>query len=81
MVQTRSSVKKIESGKARNNDGRITTEHSPGNSVPSPAKKRRINDKAAPKRQCRGKPEGELCQLNLDVLFLVRISLFVSTVC
>ena len=45
--------------------------------VASPAKKRRVE--SFQKRR-RGKGV-ELCQLNLDVLFLVRISLFFWTVC
>ncbi|KAF8549533.1 hypothetical protein OG21DRAFT_582465 [Imleria badia] len=48
-----------------------TTETLPSN-IPQeiPPQKRRRKYSAAPKRQRRGRP-GELCQLNLDVLFLI----------
>ncbi|KAI9462994.1 hypothetical protein HD554DRAFT_1433527 [Boletus coccyginus] len=55
-----------------------TVEHPSGNRAPPPAKKRQRKDTAAPKkRRRRGKP-GEICQLNLDMLFLVREILFCS---
>ena len=57
MVQTRS--------------GKVHTVEHPWGGVLTPAKKPRREDTAAPKKRCRGKPS-ELCQLNLDVLFLVR---------
>ena len=73
MVQTRSAAQKIESGQVHNDDGVVTPiEHLSGNRGPLPAKKRRREGStAAPKKRRRGKP-GEICQLNLDVLFLVR---------
>ena len=67
MVQTRSAAKRVESGKVRT----TTVKHSLEIDVPTPAKKPRREDTAAPKKRRREKP-GELCQLNLDVLFLVR---------
>jgi hypothetical protein len=79
MVQTRSAAKKIERGRFHNDDG-IVTKHTPvndppGNRAPSAAKKRQREGRtAAPKKRQRGKP-GEICQLNLDVLFLVRVFL------
>lgn len=75
MVQTRSAAKRVESGQVHANDGVLTKDTTvklaSGDGVPSPAKKPRREDAAAPKKRRRGKP-GELCQLNLDVLFLVR---------
>jgi hypothetical protein len=75
MVQTRSAANKIESKQVHNDDGMVTkdtpVEHPPGNHAPSSAKKhQREGSTAAPKKPRRGKP-GEICQLNLDVLFLV----------
>ena len=60
MVQTRAATKRIESGQA------LETVV-----VPPPVKKRRVDDAGSTKNHHRGEP-GELCQLNLDVLFLVR---------
>ncbi|KAG8221221.1 hypothetical protein J3R82DRAFT_1383 [Butyriboletus roseoflavus] len=72
MVQTRSSAKTIETGQAHSNNGVLlandTTVEHPGTS--SSAKKRRRQVVTPPKKRRRGKP-GELCQLNLDVLFLI----------
>ncbi|KAF8549177.1 hypothetical protein OG21DRAFT_1470336 [Imleria badia] len=74
MVQTRSAAKRIESGKVHNDNGTLqenpTVDLASGNGVPSPAKKRRREEAAPSKKRRRGKPS-ELCQLNLDVLFLI----------
>ena len=74
MVQTRSAANQIKSGQVHNDDGIVTpVEHPLRNHAPSLAKKqkrRREGSTAAPKKRRRGKP-GEICQLNLDVLFLV----------
>lgn len=83
MVLTRSAAKTIETGKAPGHGNNAvlpegtTVEHLPPNGTS--ATKRRRQDVAPPKKRRRGKP-GELCQLNLDVLFLVReiSSLFCS---
>ena len=82
MVQTRSVAKKIES-KAHTDDGALkqeatTVDPTPGNGAPPIVKKRRREDVAPPKKRRRGKPS-ELCQLNLDVLFLVRGCSFIYT--
>ena len=64
MVQTRAVTRKIESGQPLPQDTAVS---------PSVPKKRRAADRAqSPKKRHRSKP-GELCQLNLDVLFLVYI--------
>ena len=80
VLHTRSAAKKIESGKVHNDDGMITADtpvgHPAEHRVPSMAKKRRRESTtAAPKKRRSGKP-GEICQLNLDVLFLVRDNFF-----
>ena len=76
IMHTRSTAKKVESGKVHNNDGMVIKDtpidHRGGNRAASMAKKqRRDGTTAAPKKRRRGKP-AEICQLNLDVLFLVR---------
>ena len=69
MVHTRSAVKKVDSGQVHN-DERMVTQDTP---VDQLAKKcRPEGTTAAPKKRQRGKQPGEICQLNLDVLFLVR---------
>jgi len=63
MVQTRATTKRIDSGQEPLQYTAVTA---------SRTKKRRVDGtESPPKKQRRGKP-GELCQLNLDVLFLVR---------
>jgi hypothetical protein len=70
MVQTRSAAQKIESGQVHSEDVIVTKDSAVD--TPSPRKKRRREGSTAtPKKRRRGKP-GEICQLNLDVLFLVR---------
>ena len=78
MAHTRSAAKRINPEKAHSDNGMLkedtTVEPVPEKNAPSLAKKRgrdRREDGASPKKRRRGKP-GELCQLNLDVLFLVR---------
>ena len=77
MVQTRSAANKIESRNVHSDDGMVAKDtpigHPPGNPAPSPAKKRRREgtSTATPKKRRKGKLR-EICQLNLDVLFLVR---------
>ena len=71
-----SAVQKVESGQVHSDDGLVTkdsaVEHPPGYRSPLlEEKRRRDGSTAAPKKRRRGKP-GEICQLNLDVLFLVR---------
>lgn len=75
---------RIESGQVRDDDGALpqdsAIEPSPGGDPSSPTKKRRRLDATeSPKKRRRRKRE-ELCQLNLDVLFLVNrlLSLFVD---
>ncbi|KAF8547193.1 hypothetical protein OG21DRAFT_951851 [Imleria badia] len=60
MVRTRAR-KRTESGQGQPQGTAV---------VPSPAKKRRQDGAESSKKRRRGKP-GELCQLNLDVLFLI----------
>lgn len=65
MVQTRAAAKsEVPLPQA------ILVDYPSGYVAPSPPKNRRGNVKP-PKKHRRGK-RGELCQLNLDVLFLVR---------
>ena len=76
IMHTRSAAKKVESGQVHNDDGMVIKDthidHRGENRAPSMAKKqRRDGTTAAPKKRRRGKP-AEICQLNLDVLFLVR---------
>ncbi|KAI9454596.1 hypothetical protein HD554DRAFT_2244476 [Boletus coccyginus] len=61
MVQTRATTKRIDSGQRPPQDAA---------DAPSRTKKRRVDGPESSKKQRRGKP-GELCQLNLDVLFLL----------
>ncbi|KAF8141420.1 hypothetical protein EV363DRAFT_1204107 [Boletus edulis] len=62
MVQTRAATRRIESGQELPQDTAVTQ---------LPTKKRRTEDGTSPpKKRRRGKPS-ELCQLNLDVLFLL----------
>jgi hypothetical protein len=69
MVQTRSAAQKIESGQVHSEDVIVTKDSAVD--TPSPRKKRRREGSTAtPKKRRRGKP-GEICQLNLDVLFLI----------
>ncbi|KAG6382003.1 hypothetical protein JVT61DRAFT_634 [Boletus reticuloceps] len=72
MVQTRSVAKKIDSTQVHTNESEIQegTSVELADDTPPPAKKTRREDTAAPNTRRRGKP-GELCQLNLDVLFLI----------
>lgn len=62
MVHTRATTKKLESGQASPQDSAVAL---------SPSKKRRRDGPESFKKRHRGKPS-PLCQLNLDVLFLVR---------
>ena len=76
MVLTRSSAKRIEPRKAPDDGGMSTAngtvvESPPRNRAPTPVKKRRVGGTTASKKRPRAQP-GEICQLNLDVLFLVR---------
>ncbi|KAF8435086.1 hypothetical protein L210DRAFT_1053936 [Boletus edulis BED1] len=69
MVQTRSVAKKIDSTQVHTNESEIQ-EGTSANDAPPPAKKTRREDTEALNKRRRVKP-GELCQLNLDVLFLI----------
>ncbi|KAI9454591.1 hypothetical protein HD554DRAFT_2031241 [Boletus coccyginus] len=60
-MQTRATTKRIDSGQGPPHATAVT---------PSRTKKRRVDGTESSKKQRRGKP-GELCQLNLDVLFLL----------
>ena len=73
MVHTRSAAKKIESGQVHDDGEGLVTKDTP---VEHPAGRRR-DTTVAPKKRGRGKQPGEICQLNLDVLFLVRDNFFV----
>ena len=74
MPQTRSISKRIGAGQVHNDnkvpqrDGIV--ELPPGNGTAPPAKKRRVGRGDSGKKRRRENP-GELCQLNLDVLFIV----------
>ena len=85
VLQTRSTSKRIESGPLHYGNEVLpqddTIELSPGDGATPPAKKRRRGRADPPGKQRRGNP-AELCQLNLDVLFIVYLfTLPSSTVC
>ena len=75
MVQAESAAKIIEPGKVYTSDGVLlvntTVERPLASGAPTPAKNCRPQGTAVHKERLRGMPGGP-CQLNLDVLFLVR---------
>jgi hypothetical protein len=77
MVQTRSTAKRVNLGQVGDGgNGILTTQDDTielpaDDGAPPPAKKRRREDEQTPKKSRRRK-SGDIFQLNLDVLYVVR---------